>query len=1041
MSIIRPLVGFAVALALVSSVKADVRITEYMYAGANGEFVEFTNLGSQPVDMTGWSFDDDSREPGSFDLSAFGVLAPGESVVLTETAASEFRTAWSLDAKTKVLGGLDQGLGRNDEINLYDAQDQLIDRLAYGDQTFPGTPRTQNISAWVSVAGVGTNDAAAWTLSMLGDPEGSLASTGGDIASPGRSTLQPASNPSAAPMRITEWMYSGPDGEFIEFTNIGDEAVSLVGWTYDDDSADPAQGFDLSGFGLVQPGESVLITESDPEAFRVAWALCNAVRVLGPYSNTLGRADEINLYNAEGELVDRLAFGDNRPPPFPQGTIRTQDASGWAGAGSVEPAAVVNDVTLWTLSALGDTEGSYSSSGGAIGNPGTSSRASVAFNPCASAGQMRITEYMYAGSDGEFVEFTNVGAAAISMIGYSYSDDAQIPGTQDLSAFAFVQPGESVILTESSADSFRSAWALCDGVKVVGGLTANLGRADEINLYDDQGKLVDRLTYGDNRPPPFPQGSIRTQNVSGWVSADGLGTNDITEWTLSELGDPEDSQSSVGGDLGSPGRSQRALFDYDPCVGVPGGPRINANAALLEPFLDLPINGGGAASGVIADPTDPLATRGFHFLLEDSDHAVEDLLVEVISTNTQVVPANFLLLTGSGEQRRLRVFPAGVGYTTLVISVTDPDGKIGSYTIAYAASAPSVNVPDSRFHTGASDGSTAVAVDAQTMLIGDDEDQALRLYSRSDSGLFWNAFDFTGELELPESSDGQPLEVDIEASARIGDRIYWMGSHGNDRSGELSLNRSRIFANDLSGSGSAASLGYVGRYDHLRDDLIAWDQANGHGLGADALGFAAGTADGVLPTLKNGFNIEALTIAPDGSSALLGFRAPQLPLPDRDHGLIVPLQNLQALVSDGEPLPAGSAEFGAPMLLNLGGRALRAMSRASSGKILIIAGPAGSDDGMPPNDFQLYEWSGSASQAPLAIDVPLTKRIVGGSFEGIVDVPDGATGTVQLIVDNGAFEFYNDGEEAKDLAELRHRKFRSEQVEVSFDLIFGSGME
>lgn len=59
-----------------------IQITEYSYQSANGEFVEFTNTGNSAVNMTGWSFDDNSRIAGSFSLSGFGVVKPGESVII-----------------------------------------------------------------------------------------------------------------------------------------------------------------------------------------------------------------------------------------------------------------------------------------------------------------------------------------------------------------------------------------------------------------------------------------------------------------------------------------------------------------------------------------------------------------------------------------------------------------------------------------------------------------------------------------------------------------------------------------------------------------------------------------------------------------------------------------------------------------------------------------------------------------------------------------------------------------------------------------------
>ena len=75
-----------------SMAKAQMRITEFLYSGANGEFVEFTNVGSTPIDMTGWSFDDATRHVGVHSLTGFGTVQPGESVIVTETSpVSAFR--------------------------------------------------------------------------------------------------------------------------------------------------------------------------------------------------------------------------------------------------------------------------------------------------------------------------------------------------------------------------------------------------------------------------------------------------------------------------------------------------------------------------------------------------------------------------------------------------------------------------------------------------------------------------------------------------------------------------------------------------------------------------------------------------------------------------------------------------------------------------------------------------------------------------------------------------------------------------------------
>jgi hypothetical protein len=170
-------------------VASGLRITEWMYQGTSGEFVEFTNLSSAPIDLTGWSFDDDHGVPGAFDLSAFGVVQPGESVVVTENTAAAFRAAWGLGPEVKIIGqlGVSTGnnLGRNDRINLYNAAGELVDQLTYGDQTYPGTIRAQNASGQTCREAIGQDNLQAWVLSVVGDAYGSFAATTGEIGTPG----------------------------------------------------------------------------------------------------------------------------------------------------------------------------------------------------------------------------------------------------------------------------------------------------------------------------------------------------------------------------------------------------------------------------------------------------------------------------------------------------------------------------------------------------------------------------------------------------------------------------------------------------------------------------------------------------------------------------------------------------------------------------------------------------------------------------------------------------------------------------------------
>ncbi len=183
----KKLIAMMLVLSVTQVAGAGMVISEWMYSGANGEFIEFTNTGPDPVDMTGWSFDDDSAVPGSLGLSAFGVVGPGKSVILTEVDASAFAAAWGGLPGVSIIGNNPHNLGRNDAINLFDSLGVLVDTLAYGDQSYPGTVRTQNKSCNIPAADYGYTVAqTSWTLASAGDAYGSWTSSGGDIGSPGQ---------------------------------------------------------------------------------------------------------------------------------------------------------------------------------------------------------------------------------------------------------------------------------------------------------------------------------------------------------------------------------------------------------------------------------------------------------------------------------------------------------------------------------------------------------------------------------------------------------------------------------------------------------------------------------------------------------------------------------------------------------------------------------------------------------------------------------------------------------------------------------------
>jgi hypothetical protein len=278
---------------------------------------------------------------------------------------------------------------------------------------------------------------------------------------------------------------------------------------------------------------------------------------------------------------------------------------------------------------------------------------------------------------------------------------------------------------------------------------------------------------------------------------------------------------------------------------------------------------------------------------------------------------------------------------------------------------------ESTEHFGICDASAAAPVGPDLFVVANDEDSRLRLYRRDVPGQPMLSVDLAGYLKLDRKSP----ESDVEGAARVGDRIYWITSHGASAKGKRRPNRQRFFATDVSVSGQQATLKPVGEpYSGLLKDLAA----------APALErFELAKAASIAPETKGGLNIEGLAATPQGS-LLIGFRSP---VPG-GKALVVPLENPDELLH-GRP-----AQLGPPMLLSLDGRGIRAIEYfGARGEYLIVAGPHG-DEGT----FRLYRWSGRAADAAQPIE---HVDFAGLQPEALVIYPDERE-RVQVLSDDGA---------------------------------------
>ncbi len=418
----------------------------------------------------------------------------------------------------------------------------------------------------------------------------------------------------------------------------------------------------------------------------------------------------------------------------------------------------------------------------------------------------------------------------------------------------------------------------------------------------------------------------------------------------------------------------------------------------------------GKISCVLDNATDPFIISGLDINVNDED--LNTVTFSMTSSKASVVANANFSVTGTGTARKFRISPNGVGYATITLTATDAQGLYKSLSLNLAVSAALVTAAAKDiYHTGVADGSTAIFVDANYMFVADDETNVIKLFDRNNSGLSLYQFDVTPFLGLSGT------EVDMEASFRSPtnpNRIYWMGSLSNSKSGNARPDRNRIFATDVVGTGANSTLTFVGYYDKLRSKLITWGDANGYN-------FTAKAATGIEPKRIDGFNIEGLEMGPDGTTMYIGFRAPYVGT-GTNKALICPLLNFESWFGNGSP--ATNPSFGTPIELNLNNHGIRSLGKNAANQFLIVAGSYAST-----GTFELYSWNGQRTTAPIALDVDLTNL----KPEGIVAIPSDVSGTftIDLISDLGSNIIYEDGVENKAVAEPNHRKFLTSTLNVN----------
>jgi hypothetical protein len=284
---------------------------------------------------------------------------------------------------------------------------------------------------------------------------------------------------------------------------------------------------------------------------------------------------------------------------------------------------------------------------------------------------------------------------------------------------------------------------------------------------------------------------------------------------------------------------------------------------------------------------------------------------------------------------------------------------------------------------GAVDGSAAANVGDGFFVGATDENNVLRLYSTTDGAKVKELLPL--KFGFPLSKNGKIREYDLEGAARIGDLIYWIGSHGRNSDGEVCEERQVVFATKLSGSGENTTLELVdgGPYKNLlsnfKADIVLADLKLGDAIGEKKIDPTK------APKKPGAISIESLCA--DHERLLIGFRNPQI----GGKALVIPLLNPEA-VARGR----GPGKFHKPILLDLGGLGVRDMVAWNDG-FLIIAGDF--EDRFKPGakPSRLFSWKPGTDPQDTGVDFRDLNP------EAIVIMGQGDNARILILSDDGKY--------------------------------------
>lgn len=349
------------------------------------DWFELSNAGNVPVDLTGWSMNDDTNTAGGAALAGVAALPVGGSVVFVEgdaATAAAFAQAWfgsTPPAGLQVGWYAGSGVGLSsggDALAVFDAAGNRVTGVSFA-ATAPGATLDNSVGVGGAQDGTGLPPIAAPSVAGA---NGAVTDADGETGSPG------ATGPHAVITEAAPWASGdAPYGaDWFEVTNTGDLPLDLSGWSMDDDSATASTSVPLRGVASLSAGESAVFIQGQPDgstdaelaaAFATAWfgtATPPPGRQIGSYGGSgVGLStggDAVTLFDGTGSLATAIDFG-------PSTSGQTFDNGAGLGGPALPPA------TVWSLSVAGAAGAFTATDGTEIGSPFTTTAVAVTTPP------------------------------------------------------------------------------------------------------------------------------------------------------------------------------------------------------------------------------------------------------------------------------------------------------------------------------------------------------------------------------------------------------------------------------------------------------------------------------------------------------------------------------------------------------------------------------------------------------------------------------------------------------------------------------------